>query len=213
MRKGTHLASLREICGRVILHRSSLTAQRIQPMTWAPSLGAWLNAQGTYFRVWATTGKVVHVVREGAGKSGTHPLLPDSSSPATSEQPGCWEALVPGVRAGDRYRFLIDGKGPFPDPASRFQPDGVHGPSEVVDATKFDWTDSNWSGITLDELVIYELHVGAFTPVGTFAAVIDHLQELAALGVTAIELMPVADFPGRRNWGYDGVDLFAPARR
>jgi maltooligosyltrehalose trehalohydrolase len=144
------------------------------------------------------------MVLQGAGKFGNHPLLrgPDET----------FSALVPEARVGDRYRYLLDGKGPFPDPASRFQPDGVHGPSEVVDATLFKWTDSNWTGISLDELVIYELHIGTFTPAGTFAAVIDHLQELKTLGVTAIELMPVADFPGRRNWGYDGVDLFAPAR-
>src|SRR5260370_9039248 len=176
-------------------------------MTWLPSLGAWPNSQGTHFRVWAPTAKAVQIVLEGAGKSGTHPLA--------KEPDGTFSALVPGVRAGDRYRFLIDGKGPFPDPASRFQPEGVHGPSEVVDATRFAWTDSTWTGwatFPLDELGIYQLHVGAFTPPGTFPAVLDHLQELAALGVTAIELMPVADFPGQRNWGYDGVDLFAPAR-
>ena len=173
-------------------------------MTWSPSLGAWPTSQGTHFRVWAPTAKNVQVVLEGAGKSAPHPL---AKSPN-----GTFSALVPGVGAGDRYRYLLDGKGSFPDPASRFQPEGVHGPSEVVDATKFGWTDSNWTGIGLDELVIYELHVGTFTPAGTFAAVIDHLQELAALGVTAIELMPVADFSGQRNWGYDGVALFAPAR-
>jgi maltooligosyltrehalose trehalohydrolase len=119
---------------------------------------------------------------------------------------------VSGVGAGRRYRYRIDGKAAFPDPASRSQPEGVHGPSEVVDAGAFAWTDAGWRGVGLDELVIYELHVGTFTPAGTFSGVAERLPALADLGVTAVELMPVADFPGRRNWGYDGVDLFAPAR-
>lgn len=120
--------------------------------------------------------------------------------------------LVPGVRAGDRYRYLLDGDGPYPDPASRFQPEGVHGPSEVVDPDQFPWSDGDWKGIPLDELILYELHVGTFSPEGTFAGVTARLPHVVALGVSAIELMPVSDFPGERNWGYDGVALFAPAR-
>jgi maltooligosyltrehalose trehalohydrolase len=174
-----------------------------QSMTWLPSLGAWPDAQATHFRVWAPTTASLTVVLEGPGKS-SHPLSKDAD--------GFFSAMISGVHAGDRYRCLVDGRGPFPDPASRFQPEGVHGPSEVVDAKAFVWSDAGWKGIGLDELVIYELHVGTFTPAGTFAAVIDHLEELVKLGMTAIELMPIADFPGRWNWGYDGVGLFAPAR-
>ena len=119
---------------------------------------------------------------------------------------------MPGARAGDRYRYRVGGRGPFPDPASRFQPEGVHGPSEVVDGPAFRWSDSGWTGIALEDLVLYELHVGTFTPAGTYAGVVDRLAYLRDLGVTAVELLPLGDFPGARNWGYDGVALFAPAR-
>jgi len=121
-----------------------------------------------------------------------------------------WSALVPNVVAGDRYGYRIDGGDPLPDPVSRSQPDGVHGLSEVVDPTQFEWQDDNWVGMSLPDFVIYELHVGTFTPEGTFDAIIPRLGQLAALGVTAIELMPVAEFPGARNWGYDGVHFYAP---
>ena len=119
---------------------------------------------------------------------------------------------MPGASRGIRYRYRIDGKGPFPDPASRFQPDGVHGPSEVIDPAPFRWTDADWKGPVPATLVIYELHVGTFTKAGTFASATDQLSKVADLGVTAVELMPLADFPGERGWGYDGVCLFAPAR-
>ncbi len=111
---------------------------------------------------------------------------------------------------GSRYRFRLDGGDLLPDPASRFQPEGVHGPSEVVDPCEYAWTGSDWRGRPWHEAVIYELHVGAFTPEGTFAAAAERLDHVASLGVTAIELMPVAAFPGARNWGYDGVLPFAP---
>jgi maltooligosyltrehalose trehalohydrolase len=116
------------------------------------------------------------------------------------------------MRPGDLYGYRVDGQGPFPDPASRRQPAGVHGPSQIVDPQAFRWSDAAWRGIPRAELVLYELHVGTFTPEGTFAAAADRLADLAGLGITAVQLMPVADFPGRRNWGYDGVDLFTPAR-
>src|SRR5205085_296455 len=106
------------------------------------------------------------------------------------------------------YFFRLDGDKRRPDPASRYQPQGVHGPSAVMDST-YEWTDSSWRGLPLESHVFYELHVGAFTPEGTFEAIIPDLPRLKALGVTAIELMPVAQFPGRRNWGYDGVYPFA----
>ncbi len=115
---------------------------------------------------------------------------------------------VDGVPTGARYRFHLGERGEWPDPASRAQPEGVHGPSAVVDLA-FPWTDHRWRGLSLDALVLYELHVGTFTAEGTFDAVIPHLARLRALGVTAIELMPVARCPGSRNWGYDGVYPFA----
>jgi maltooligosyltrehalose trehalohydrolase len=123
---------------------------------------------------------------------------------------GIFEALVPDLEAGARYHHRPDGRDGRPDPVSRFQPDGVHGPSAVVDPAAFRWTDADWRGVPLADLRLYELHVGTFTQAGTFEAVIPHLPELRDLGLTAVELMPVAEFPGPRNWGYDGVHLFAP---
>jgi maltooligosyltrehalose trehalohydrolase len=120
--------------------------------------------------------------------------------------------FVPALRAGARYRYRLDGGPSFPDPWSRFQPDGVHGSSEVVDPLAFRWTDAEWSGLSRNGLVVYELHVGTFSRAGTFDGVVAELPYLQQLGVSAIELMPVAEFPGGRNWGYDGVDLFAPSR-
>ena len=122
-----------------------------------------------------------------------------------------WFELTTGARAGAHYSFKIDDKETVPDPASRFQHSGVHGPSEVVDPFAYDWQDSNWKGRRWDEAVIYELHVGTFSPQGTFAGVEARLNYLADLGVTAVELMPLSSFPGKRNWGYDGVLPFAPA--
>jgi maltooligosyltrehalose trehalohydrolase len=109
------------------------------------------------------------------------------------------------------YRYRVNGKDSFPDPCSRFQPEGPHGPSLIVDPAAFRWSDREWSGIHMRGQVIYELHIGTFTPEGTFDAAIEQLDELKALGITVIEVMPVAEFPGRWNWGYDGVDLYAPA--
>jgi maltooligosyltrehalose trehalohydrolase len=121
---------------------------------------------------------------------------------------GYWHAEA-HVDAGVRYLFILDGVRRLPDPASHFQPDGVHGPSAVVDHGSFSWRDGSWVGLPLEDYVIYELHVGTFTPQGTFEAVVPRLPELADLGVTAVELMPVAQFPGNRNWGYDGVFPFS----
>lgn len=124
---------------------------------------------------------------------------------------GYHDAIVTGVEAGQLYALLIDDDDTMhlPDPASALQPEGVHGPSQVVDHTAFAWTDGAWRGRPVSEYVIYELHVGTFTPEGHFDAVIDRLDLLAKDGITAIELLPVAEFPGARNWGYDGVNLFA----
>lgn len=120
------------------------------------------------------------------------------------------EVFVPDARPGDCYSLILDGTRERPDPVSRSQPHGVHGPSQVVDPHAFSWSDHAWKGIALEDYIFYELHVGTFTPDGTFAGVISKLAHLKALGITAIELMPVAEFPGPRNWGYDGVDLYAP---
>jgi maltooligosyltrehalose trehalohydrolase len=122
---------------------------------------------------------------------------------------GYFAGTAPGG-AGLRYALHLDGDRRRPDPASRSLPQGVHGPCEVVDTARFDWTDAGWRGRPLSEMILYEVHVGTFTPEGTFDAVIPRLERLCDLGVTAIELMPVASFPGTRNWGYDGVGLFAP---
>jgi malto-oligosyltrehalose trehalohydrolase len=129
------------------------------------------------------------------------------------DEDGWATIVVPGARPGARYRYRIDGALDVPDPASRYQPEDVHGPSEVVDPAAFRWTDQAWRGRPWPEMALYELHVGAFAPEGDFGGVQRRLDHLAALGITAVELMPVADFPGRRNWGYDGVLLFAPDSR
>ena len=124
--------------------------------------------------------------------------------------PGTWTTVVQGVGPGTRYRYRVDDSDPMPDPASRYQPLGVHGPSEVVSPDSFEWTDGEWNGIPHERLIFYELHVGTFTGQGTFRAAAERLSYLADLGVTAIEMMPVAECPGTRNWGYDGASLFAP---
>ena len=123
---------------------------------------------------------------------------------------GYFDVTVSGTEPGARYRYVLDGQKERPDPASRFQPEGVHGPSEVIDPEAFQWSDDRWTGVPFHQLIIYELHVGTFTKEGTFQAIIPFLEYLRNdLGITAIELMPVAQFPGRRNWGYDGVYPFA----
>jgi maltooligosyltrehalose trehalohydrolase len=138
----------------------------------------------------------------------------DRGRPAIAMSPnedGIYHAQVDGAGPGTRYWFRIDGAGPFPDPASRFQPLGVHGPSQVVAADEFQWKAKDFQTPSLRNLVLYELHVGTFTPAGTFLALIEKLDYLRDLGVNAIELMPIADFAGEHNWGYDGVSSYAPA--
>jgi maltooligosyltrehalose trehalohydrolase len=171
-------------------------------MSWRPSLGAIPDSGGTRFRVLAPRAGALEVQIEGAAPRRV-PMAPDGA--------GGHEAFVEGIGAGARYRIVLDGR-PFPDPASRFQPDGVHGPSQVVDPSAFRWRTEGWRGVPIERAVIYEAHVGTFTAEGTFAALEARLPELADLGVTILELMPLADFPGSRNWGYDGAALFAPAR-
>jgi maltooligosyltrehalose trehalohydrolase len=128
--------------------------------------------------------------------------------PLETEGNGYYSATTDTAEPGDRYFYRLDDEKERPDPASRFQPEGVHGPSQIVDS-RFSWEDVTWSGIPLRDYVIYEVHVGTFTPEGTFESIIPHLDDLKDLGITAIELMPVAQFPGSRNWGYDGVFPFA----
>ena len=172
---------------------------------WQPSLGAWPDPAGTgavRFRVWAPAAHQVELVREVSKDPVA--LSPDGQ--------GYWEAAVPDLAAGTLYRYRVDGAGPWPDPTSRSQPLGVHGPSAVVDPGRFAWSDHGWAGPDRDRLVIHELHVGTFTPEGTFRAAADRFEGLRDLGVTAVQLLPVNDFPGRWGWGYDGVALFAPAR-
>src|SRR6476646_6683905 len=171
---------------------------------WQLRRGANIAQSGVTFTVWAPDAKQVAVHVAGGAAAGDHALT------RLEGERGVWSVTVPGVVAGDRYGYRLDGADPLPDPASRAQPDGVHGLSEVVDPATFAWQDANWPGVALPDFVLYEIHVGTFTPEGTFDAIIPRLSQLAALGVTAIELMPVATFPGRRNWGYDGVHLYAP---
>lgn len=129
--------------------------------------------------------------------------------PLARDERGYWSGILEQAAPGMQYVFRLDGGKERPDPASRFQPMGVHGPSQIVDPGEFAWQDSGWTGVLLDNYVIYELHVGAFTKEGVFESVIPHLDYLRGLGITALELMPVAQFPGTRNWGYDGVYPFA----
>jgi maltooligosyltrehalose trehalohydrolase len=169
------------------------------------TIGAWPEPGGARFRVWAPAASAVEVLLLKDGS-------PEQIYPLQPERDGYFAAYILGAGAGTTYRYRLDGGEIYPDPASRFQPEGVHGPSQVVDPAAFGWTDAGWAGVALADLVIYELHVGTATPEGSFDGLIDRLDQIAQLGVTAIELMPVADFPGARNWGYDGVALFAPAR-
>lgn len=154
--------------------------------------------------MWAPRRKDVQVaLTAGPGAPETCILRPESD--------GYFSGFSAAARPGTRYRFRLDGKSAaFPDPASRFQPDGPHGDSEVVD-WKYNWTDRNWKGAHLKGQVLYEMHIGTFTKEGTWAAAANQLAELSAFGITLLEIMPIADFPGRFGWGYDGVDLFAPS--
>jgi len=160
---------------------------------------------GVHFRVWAPKRRAVEVVIEGGEQHRAVALEP--------EENGYFASLVPDVGEGARYRFRLDGEGPFPDPASRFQPEGPHGPSQVVDPSRFAWSDQGWGGLKLPGQVLYEMHIGTFTPEGTWASAIERLPRLVELGVTAVEPMPAAEYAGTFGWGYDGVDLFAPHHR
>jgi len=153
------------------------------------------------FRVWAPRVRELSVILPNRG---------GNSFPLASEGNGYFSGVVAGIGDGENYLYLLDGETARPDPASRFQPEGVHGPSQIVAADRYAWNANDWKGIPLDDYIIYELHVGTFTQSGTFDEAISRLDYLRELGITAVELMPVAQFPGERNWGYDGTYPFAP---
>ncbi|HZT79670.1 MAG TPA: malto-oligosyltrehalose trehalohydrolase [Gemmataceae bacterium] len=170
-------------------------------------VGAEVQPQGgVHFRVWAPKRRRVEVVlRSGRGAPGAYELAPEPG--------GYFAGFVAAAGPGTLYGYRLDGGSDvFPDPATRFQPEGPHGPSEVIDPGAFRWTDHGWRGVAPTGQVVYEMHVGTFTPEGTFEAALRELPALADLGVTLVEVMPVADFAGRFGWGYDGVDYFAPTR-
>ena len=168
-------------------------------------VGAEVFETGVHFRLWAPHRRRVEVVFDSEDHHVTE---------LDREPDGYFSALAEGARAGQRYRFRLDGEQGrlFPDPASRFQPDGPFGPSQIVDPRAFEWSDRDWPGVTLPGQAIYELHAGTFTREGTWRAAREELAELASAGVTLVQMMPVADFAGRCGWGYDGVNFFAPSR-
>lgn len=174
-----------------------------QSKPWSSDLGAtYIEDLGVRFRVWAPGSQRISVK-----------ILDSDSQRLESlaeEGHGYFSGTVPGIGDGARYLYRLDDGSERPDPASRYQPDGVHGPSQVVAPDRYCWSDSGWNGLPLDAYIIYELHVGTFTTSGTFDGVISRLDYLCELGITAVELMPVAQFPGERNWGYDGTFPFAP---
>jgi maltooligosyltrehalose trehalohydrolase len=168
-------------------------------MTYVSLEATYLGEGRSRFLVWAPLAERVEV----------HLVSPrEDIVPLQRGERGYFSAVVAGVEPGSHYFYRLNVQQDFPDPASRFQPQGMHGPSQVAELG-FSWGDGHWSGLPLNDYIIYELHVGTFTPEGTFDAIIPHLDELKNLGITALELMPVAQFPGERNWGYDGTFPFA----
>jgi maltooligosyltrehalose trehalohydrolase len=170
-----------------------------------------LAGGGAHFRVWAPRSEKVLLIIEdgpGIGARGVPVVIPLVAEPG-----GYFSALVRDAGVGTLYRFRLgDDDDSYPDPASRFQPDGPDGPSRVIDPSFFRWTDDEWRGVTMEGQIIYEMHIGTFTREGTYEAASRHLPTLAETGITLLEIMPVSEFPGRFGWGYDGVDLFAPTR-
>ena len=166
--------------------------------------GAVPSQDGVRFRIWSPAARTLQLQIQRGPAAGTYPLSRNAD--------GLFETWVKGASAGDRYAYVIDDRETLPDPASRYQPDGVHAASEIVAPGTFRWTDTRSRRRPLRDLIVYELHIGTFTPEGTFKAAQQRLPYLRDLGITALEIMPVADFAGDRNWGYDGVALFAPAR-
>jgi maltooligosyltrehalose trehalohydrolase len=169
------------------------------------AIGAEVREVGAHFRVWAPKTRGVSVLLDRAPGAVEHRLR--------AEREGYFSGLVHDARAGDLYWFRLEGVDRLlPDPASRYQPEGPHGPSQIVDPSRYAWQDAGFRGVSPRGQVVYELHVGTFTPEGTFAAACEKLPHLVELGVTVLQVMPAADFPGRFGWGYDGVNLFAPTR-
>ncbi|MGH7284526.1 MAG: alpha-amylase family glycosyl hydrolase, partial [Polyangiaceae bacterium] len=163
--------------------------------------GAEVGPRGTSFRVWAPARKKVELVVDGA-----HAL-----TRALQYESNGYFSIEVDVGVGALYRYRLDGGDAFPDPASRFQPEGPHGPSQVVDPSQFAWTTNAWRCEPLHRHILYETHIGTFTREGTWASATEALPFLVDIGVTLLEIMPIAGFPGRFGWGYDGVDWYAPA--
>ncbi len=188
------------LLGVLVLHGLNLMSTATQRRL--PIGAELLDRRGAHFRVWAPRRKRVDVVFEDA-----------RIIPLETEEGGYFSGAADPVAASALYRFRLDGSDRcYPDPASRFQPAGPHGPSQVVDPDIFRWTDDAWKGIRIEGQIIYEMHIGTFTPEGRWTSAERHLPELADLGVTVLEIMPVAAFAGRFGWGYDGVDPFAPSQ-
>lgn len=163
---------------------------------------------GVHFRIWAPKAKIVEVVLEGQASQASKKV---SSFSLDSEEEGYFSGLVKEAQEETLYRFRLNGESElYPDPTSRFQPYGPHGPSQIVDPSKFQWNDQHWKGVSLEGRVLYEMHIGTFTRQGTWLSAKRELLELADLGITIIEMMPICEFPGKFGWGYDGVNLFAP---
>lgn len=167
--------------------------------------GAEIIDGGVRFALWAPAAESVELCLEGPGRERILPM--------EAQRDGWFRLETAAARPGALYRYRVDQDMRVPDPASRFQPEDVHGPSRVVDPAHWTWADGAWRGGRWEDSVLYELHVGTFTPEGTYRGAAQRLPELAALGVTAVELMPIAEFAGARNWGYDGVLPFAPECR
>ena len=198
---GVGVNHMAERCETLKLELSSSGNSANLLLTERQRLGAtYLGSGRCHFLVWAPTAERVELQIVSSG---------DRCVPLERVGRGYHRAVVDNVEPGILYRFRLNGQKERPDPASRYQPEGVHGPSQVVDLSTFPWNDGHWSGLKLEDYVVYELHVGTFTAEGTFDAIVPRLDELKLLGVTALELMPVAQFPGNRNWGYDGVYPFA----
>jgi maltooligosyltrehalose trehalohydrolase len=188
--------------------RMSVTPEAVPSRRRFPIGAERLGPGSTHFRVWAPGHLEVALIIED--ESGN----PLTELPLQAEPDGYFSLLARRVTTGMLYRYRLGGGSErFPDPASRFQPFGPHGPSLIVDPAAFAWSDGAWRGAGIDRQVLYEMHIGTFTEEGTWLAALDRLPALADLGITTIEMMPVAEFGGRRGWGYDGVDLFAPSHR
>jgi maltooligosyltrehalose trehalohydrolase len=185
------------------IHGDALPFKRRLP------IGAEVSGRGIDFRVWAPASKRVAVLLCADSLVWSEDKIAEIE--LTRGEKGYFEGRVSKAEAGMLYKFQLD-SGMFPDPVSRFQPDGPHGPSQIIDPRAFKWTDAKWKGVSRDGQIIYEMHIGTFTREGTWRSAMEQLPELARLGITILEIMPVADFAGRFGWGYDGVGLFAPTR-